>query len=300
MKKILFALPFIAVLTACSGGGGGSSPTQNKTVPDEPVTETKKVVTSEGSGSQFLPVDNSSNVITYDKTKIVIPEGISIEVREDAIVFTVIDVDRPTELNIEFFNKETGEVLFNVSFFAENTSGRELVSKVERAISQSERLLPLEDDKKIYFYIVDMLYLQGLSTYKEKQDDIKIFSPKEQASYALANNQMQDLKTWLNQYNEGRVGEESLSSKLSSFENAIIEHNRYASDIIKSFQELNASGLPVLPNTDLAFTPTGNMYSRFIGASEYGQWVDGNWVYNPDFEFLSKIVNVNLAGTCSI
>lgn len=301
MKKILFALPFIFALTACGGGGGGSSsPTQDKNIPEEPVVETKEVVLSEGSGSQLLAVDNSSNVITYDKAKVVVPEGISIEIKEDSIVFTVIDVDRPTKINIEFFNKETNEPLFNVSFFAENTSGKEMVAQVEKAISQSERLLSLEDEKKIYFYIMDMLYLEGIVSHSKKESFIKDFSPERQQSYRDLNIEVTDLKTQLDKYNKGDVSDASLSDQLVAFENSLVEHGRYASKTINDLQNIYSSGISIIPETDIKFSVTGQIYSRFIGNSEYGQWVDGNWVYNPDFEFLSKIVNVNLAGTCSI
>lgn len=315
MKKILFALPFIFALTACGGGGGGGSsspsPTQDKTVPEQPVTETKEVVVSE-SGTQSLPVSNASSLIYTVKSDSEstssastnsssdLPSWLTIVFDSGSITFNVSEVDRPHSITIEFRDKNTNEVDFEVSLFVDNSSGKELVSKVERAISQSDRLLSLENDKKLYFYIVDMLYLQDLITHSEKVDTINSFSPEEQVSYDLASNYLADLKVRLNQYNAGIAGQDELAQQLTSFESAILTHGEYSSNAIESLQQINASGLPALPKTDIVFSESGNVYSRFIGSSEYGQWVDGNWVYNPDFEFLSKIVNVNLAGTCSI
>ena len=218
----------------------------------------------------------------------------------DSVVFNIGDVDRPYNLILEFTDKDSKEIVFKVSLFIDNASGKELVSKVERAISQSERILSLEDDKKIYFYIVDMLYLQDMITHSEKRENINAFNPEGQASYNLASNYMFDLKKKLAQYNKSMIDENALQEQLSLFEGALITHGQYGSDAIESLQQLNVSGLPSLPNTDFAFSNVGNLYSRFIGNENYGQWVNGNWTYNSSFEFLSSIVNVNLAGTCSI
>ena len=311
MKKILFALPFIAALTACGGGGsgGGSSPapSQDKNVVEEPAVETKQVVTSE-AGTKSVPVSNTSNLTytvkensdTASSTSNSSYDWLDVQFTSDSVVFNIGDVDRPYNLILEFTDKDSKEIVFKVSLFVDNASGKELVSKVERAISQSERILSLEDDKKIYFYIVDMLYLQDMITHSEKQENINAFNPEGQASYNLASNYMFDLKKKLAQYNKSMIDENALQEQLSLFESALITHGQYGSDAIESLQQLNVSGLPSLPNTDFAFSNVGNLYSRFIGNENYGQWVNGNWTYNSSFEFLSSIVNVNLAGTCSI
>lgn len=296
---------FAFALTACGGGGSGggssSSPTPEEKNLDEPTVETKEVTTSESS-TQSVSVSSTKNMVLEG-----VPEGVSFDITENSINFTLSEVDRPTKSTIKVKDSVTGDVLFKISLFIENTSARDLVDKVNHSISQTERLLSLEDDKKIYFYVVDMLYLKGDIPYSEKKNTIDSFAPEDQESHDLANEYSSVLNTTLNQYNEGEVGEQELSDKLELFENAVTSHGQYGANAIASLQSISTAGLPPLSSGEIKYNAEENLYSRFIGEEVYGKRVNGEWVYNSgeiesesDYSFLSKIVNVNLAGTCSI
>jgi hypothetical protein len=314
MKKILFALPFVFALTACGGGGGGSpSPTQDKNVPDqsEPKIEPVNVLENE---IKSLPVSNASSLIytvksdngsksnTSTNSSSDLPHWLSIVFESGSVVFKVSEVDRPYSITIEFRDKNTNEIDFEVSLFVDNSSGKELVSQVERAISQSDKLLSLENDRKLYFYIVDLLYLSDSSvTYSDKQSYLKEFDVEEFSTFQAFSDSISELDLALNDYNKGDITDIALKNYLEDFENNLLEHGRMASGMIEFLQsDINNTGVVTLPNTDVNYIEKKGFYSRFIGNSEYGQWVNENWVYNPDFDFLSKIVNVDIAGTCSI
>jgi len=313
MKKILFALPFIAALTACGGGGGGggSSPTQNKTIPDETVIENKpvgenttvvKTLPSGSSSNLKYTIKNNSN--STSSTSDTSYDWLNVEIDSDSVIFNIGDVNRPYDLILEFRNKDSGEIVFKIPLFVNNSSAKELTDQVGIAISQSDSLLALENEKKIYFYIVDLLYLSNNSvSYSDKQSYLEKFNVREFSTYQGFSDAINNLKDGLENYNkgEGGVTDSVLESHLENFEKTLLAHGRMASGMIEFLQyDVNSTGVVELPNTDVNYIKTQEIYSRFIGNSEYGQWVNGNWVYKPDFDFLKNIVNVETSGTCSI
>jgi hypothetical protein len=299
MKKItILILTF--VLTACGGSGGENEKPKNNQ--SDNYIEIKKITTTE-SGTEFIELNDTRNVEASG-----IPNGMSIEFLENSVKINMpSNIDRSMISNVTFKNSLTSEVMFIVEIFIENTSARDLLDKINRALSQESSLLNLEDDRKIHYYLVDLLYLKGFYENKEKTIKINSFSPRMQITYTNLESSFRNIKNRLNEYNNGVIGDAALLAEVLSFDQNIIDHGNYGSNTVRELQNVieNNKGIigdffPNLSTGEIKYNYNDKIYSRFIGNEYYGLRDQLGWDYKADYGFLNKIINKEISGTCSI
>lgn len=296
MNKFILASFLMAFLSACGGGGdsGGGTPV------DPTLSVSLSSVPAEMNESSTLS-------ITVSATGVKNTISSSVVVTEGADIVSIND-SNPNQLSITFSNLTVVDAEFsfmvkvqdglsddikrnwksptykvnvkNSSFEAELNQITFVNDSRDRIINQHEEVNVLSK-------------LQELNNYLNNSKTLgyNINQSSEELEIAFDTLLLQE-------YLNKKTTEVQLREKFNDLNNLINSYYLPYIQSINSNLELlsNKTGLNILPVEKLTFNEELNSISLFTGNTDLGSIVDGEWVFNSQFTYLTDIINTE----CSI
>lgn len=290
--KVYFLMLLSLFLTACGGGGGGGSATSNGVNPSSNNTatyQTQAYSLSESSVKAIkIPVAASSiNVENPDSNIKVTYSGGVLNVNAG-------NVDKIVTLTVDFKNSSNA-VVYKALVTVNNTSADAMIKEAKALYTQSHDIIYLTDDSKLYFYFVDTAYLKGLITYGDRETLLSDFVPLAQPEANQMKTLASTLSTDLTNYDKGAATDTEVKGVMDSFISLMTAHSSYGVGELKKVQFLGNGDIPDVTLGTMAYDYQNNVFSRFIGDSNYGSYASGKWAFSSTYSFLNNIVNIDLA-----
>lgn len=287
-------LAMVGVVTACSGGGGSSS-TPTVTLEITPANLT----VNEGQSTSFTVKATGGSKITISGGSVS-----SIQGQGESYLVSAGEVDRTVTETFKFTASRDGyrSKTTTVNVVIENLSGAPTEDAAIATLSTEEGIVSLEEDFNLYRAIIESMYLDmGLTesasasaltplTYSEKEALLASFNPSQGPYHDLLMQSFDELQDTYSQYSLGQVSEVELENQLSDIQYLIGQHSSYGAQKLASLFQAFYPGIDLETQTSLEFSSEAGRYSRFIGNPEFGSYIDGEWVYEGDFNLLDSVI----------
>ena len=285
-SKMFWALGMSLALAGCGGGdSGGSGESGDSSSGDTSV-----------SGPDRLEARMSMNEEQVLKARIeagaeLHVDGVGVSVSrlgEGVIRIRVAEVDRPRTVTIETRDKEGG-TLKSTRLEIINTSAADLVARADDAVRNEAGLKSLEEDRRYFVYVTDLLYLNGDISATGKGELISQYDDSDHGWRGSLDSRIGDLESTLEQYRNGKTSDTVLE----------LDYNRVAS-AMEAAGDANLANLDLLPPSADAFLPDlrattleyraqAGGFSRFYGDPDFGAASDSGFVFNQQHEWLREI-----------
>ncbi|MFT4898807.1 MAG: hypothetical protein ACI9U0_000594 [Flavobacteriales bacterium] len=297
-KLISYLTPCVLILSACGGGGGESNTTSNKNarIPIPAMTVS--------TGSKDLVVDELLTINTILTVKDADQDfTVSIDysgnghleqvINDDDITvkYTAPEVDRDIE---EHFSVTTSDkddavtTLFSVSI--NNASALLAIASIEKLIVLSESQGYYEELKRVASIAIKMNSFTNQS--KQNQSNLAMMTFEATKQSVLNETQYIEvdpvyLQEQIDSFNNGTSDESHL---LSVIEGAASRITLEVGPILAELSRIISlsESIPTIPS--YAFSINGNKYSGLIGNTEYGSFVDDEWVFSDEYTILESIL----------
>jgi hypothetical protein len=302
-KLITYLTPCIFILSACGGGGGASSTTSNKSpvipIPAMTVTTSSKdlVVDELLTINAILSVKNADQ----DYTVLIDYSGYGnleqvINGDDLTVKYTAPEVNQEIQeqFSVTISDKDDSiTALYSVSI--NNASALVAITSIEKLIALSESQGYYEELKRVARIAIKMNSFKNQS--KQDQSNLAITSFEATRLSVLNENQYIEvdpvyLQEQIDSFNDGTSNESHL---LGVIEGAASRITLEVGPILAELSRIISlsESIPTIPS--YSFSINGDKYSGLIGNTEYGSFVDEEWVFSDEYTILESI----LLSSCS-
>lgn len=282
----LATLLSVALLTGCLGGGSsGGGDTEADAVAACGNTEVRNVLVGE---TQRGNIDLS---LCFDARDGSVDAGAHLSdvvYRNDRLTFNATEVDRPRETQISVLDPD-GNTQIRINLAIQNTSGRPLETRAIQLVDQAGPILALQEDRRIYDYMLDVAYLEERITWSEKQALMQEWRPESRDAHARLDRRLKETADVLEAYQSGNASESELDSVSSDAVSALPNHGEYGARRLSELASEQNSPVPDSSHGTLTYRDSTETVSRRIGNRNYGALESEEWQFDPTFTFLLAV-----------
>jgi len=296
--RSVFCAILVLTVTGCGGGSGGSSgsaeappPSEPSPVQSVPSVSLDQIFVQAAEGDilklpgQFQQPDS----ITLSQSPDIGLEVESFQANEISLRVPVVDRPSASDLQLTFVYGDQS-IEHRVSLLAQNTSGEALVAQVQDTLQEKESILELAQDFSLYRFFIDYAYLYDLLTYSEKEQGLLEFSPFDSPSRGAVDSAFEGLVVALDDYQEGQIADQTLEQALDLAEQAILEHGRYGSGMLREIHPLVEVLVPELGSGELVYVPELGIYSRIVSTPLYGEVTEAGFEVAQSFQPIESLI----------
>ena len=283
------AILLSAFLLAGCIGGGSSSSGDGETEADATAacgqTEVRNLLVGENQSG------NINTPLCFDAAEGTVVAGAHINdavYRDDRVTFTAQKVDRPRQTQVAVLAPD-GSTQIRINIAIQNTSGKSLETRATHLVNETQSVLALRDDRRIYDYLLEVAYLEERITWSEKQALMGEWRPESRETHARLERRLKHTAEVLDAYQSGRASETELESASSSAIAALAKHGEYGARRLSELASEQNSPVPDTSHGTLTYRDRAETVSRRIGNRHYGEFQGGEWQFAPTFAFLSAV-----------
>jgi hypothetical protein len=315
MKKNIFtqsvpALSLIFLLSACGGGGGDAAETTSTNAPvndsvNAPPTAalfTAEVMTTPVSVSELstaeinLTLKNPTGSVKTTasvSTGISASEQYSFDISNDGSRVNIIigEIQQEDNIDVIITSIDDGgrKVLNTISFQVTNTSAEKLIEEINSYKDNMQRITDVIEEKALIkkFSIVARLFIDNF----DADSEIDLLTRVDNAAKDILISQLNALATDTSSVDD-YMSRTTTELELVEYKNSLI------GDVAKFVMPINDIINPFIASlsqeadvfTLKGYELTNGLLSQLVGNKNLGNIVDGEWVFNQNYTYLSSIV----------
>lgn len=276
-------------LAGCIGGGGSSSGDTTDTSADATAAcgqaEVRNLLVGESqSGHIDVPL-----CFDADKGAVDAGEHISdVAYRNDRLTFAAREVDRPRETQVDVLDPD-GNTQLRVNIAIKNTSGEPLENRATHLVAETQSILELREDRRLYDYLLEVAYLEERITWTEKRALMQDWRPESRDAHARMERRLKRVAEVLGAYQSGGASETELASASSNALTTLSSHGEYGARRLSELASEQSSPVPDTSHGTLTYRDRAETVSRRVGNRDYGDFQGGEWRFAPTFTFLDAV-----------
>ncbi|PAV26640.1 hypothetical protein CF392_05385 [Tamilnaduibacter salinus] len=283
MFRKLAVVLLVTSLSACGGGGDGDG----ENVKTISLNQKAEVAVEERSSATFTARYEITDIrpVDSDPALELSASGKQIKISSKELEYPVL-----ATFNVSMTDGNN-RLVQRLEVIGVNISARYAESLAETLEGEKDRILALANDQRVYDFFVDVAYLDGSLSSKERFEKMSAFDPGKHPNYANAKQAVESAIETYHSYLRGESKERRLKSATDQAKSELRLLGDYGQTQFDKIKPIVTAYISPIPEVSFAFVEEKRVFTRFFDpAIAKIDSETGNVTFKEGFDVLNPIL----------